>query len=184
MVRGTLNTLSLRLNAIIHSSINTKVKITNSLPFRTNHTNTYSQQWITQPSLHKLNDATTLVSASVNLLKHTSSWLAKNSHRLNLTSLFIGRLLLTSLRTVRYTFERQHLIKIIIFLTFCQQTFQGVLITWSNSIKKKLEVLSMSAFSRGNYGLWLQRMPVKGFNNFYFPQNQNSGGMLLVLPCS
>ena len=121
MVRGTLNTLSLRLNAIIHSSINTKVKITNSLPFRTNRTKTYSQQWITQPSLHKLNDATTLVSASVNLLKHTFSWLAQNSHTINLTSLFIGRLLLTSLRTVSYTFERQHLIKIInIFLTFCQ----------------------------------------------------------------
>ena len=76
MVRGTLNTLSLRLNAIIHSSINTKVKITNSLPFRTNRTKTYSQQWITQPSLHKLSDATMLVSASVNLLKRTfPGWL-------------------------------------------------------------------------------------------------------------
>lgn len=121
MVRGALNTLSIKLYAIIHSSINTKVKITDSLPFRTNHTKTHSQQWITQPSLHKLNDATTLVSASVNLLKHTSSWLAKNGHTINLTCLFICRLLLTSLRTVRYTFERKHLIKIVIIniITLC-----------------------------------------------------------------
>ena len=37
-----------------------------------------------------INNTTTLVSACVNLVQNTVSWLTKNGHSINLKSLFIG----------------------------------------------------------------------------------------------